>query len=80
MIIIIGAVTVVLCVFGGFVLEGGHLTVLLEAFVNEVLIIAGGAAGSLIIMSPKKCCSILSRVSCPALRVRHITEPLTRIC
>jgi len=54
MIIIIGAVTVVLCVFGGFVLEGGHLTVLLEAFVNEVLIIAGGAAGSLIIMSPKK--------------------------
>jgi len=54
MIIIIGAITVVLCVFGGFVLEGGHIAVLLEAFVNEVLIIAGGAAGSLIIMAPKK--------------------------
>ena len=54
MIIIIGAITVIVCVFGGFVLEGGHLTVLLDAFVNEVLIIAGGAAGSLIIMSPKK--------------------------
>jgi len=54
MIIIIGIVTVVVCVFGGFVLEGGHLGVLLAAFVNEVLIIGGGAAGSLIIMSPKK--------------------------
>jgi chemotaxis protein MotA len=54
MIIVLGAITVLLCVFGGFVLEGGHMTVLLEAFVNEVLIIAGGAFGSLIIMSPKK--------------------------
>ena len=54
MIIIIGAVTVLLCVFGGFVLEGGHMSVLIEAFVNEVLIIAGGAFGSMIIMAPKK--------------------------
>ncbi|MDR3378670.1 MAG: flagellar motor stator protein MotA [Verrucomicrobiae bacterium] len=54
MIIVLGAITVVLCVFGGFMLEGGHLAVLLEAFVNEVLIIAGGAFGSLIIMAPKK--------------------------
>ena len=54
MIIIIGTVTVVLCVFGGFMLEGGHIKVLLEAFVNEVLIIVGGAAGALVIMSPKK--------------------------
>jgi chemotaxis protein MotA len=54
MIIIIGTVTVVLCVFGGFMLEGGHISVLLAAFVNEVIIIAGGAAGALVIMSPKK--------------------------
>jgi chemotaxis protein MotA len=54
MIIIIGAITVCVCVFGGFMLEGGDMKVLLAAFVNEVLIIAGGAAGSLIIMSPKK--------------------------
>ena len=54
MIIIIGIVTVVICVFGGFVLEGGHMKVLFDALLNEVLIIAGGAAGSLIIMSPKK--------------------------
>jgi chemotaxis protein MotA len=54
MIIIIGAITVVLCVFGGFMLEHGNIGVIWEAFTNEVLIIAGGAAGSLIIMAPKK--------------------------
>jgi chemotaxis protein MotA len=54
MIIIVGAVVVVICVFGGFVMEGGHLKVLLAAFANEILIIGGGAAGALVIMSPKK--------------------------
>lgn len=54
MIIIIGIVTVVVCVFGGFLLEGGKLPVLMHAFVNEIMIIAGGAGGALIIMSPKK--------------------------
>ncbi|HEX9048625.1 MAG TPA: motility-associated protein, partial [Verrucomicrobiae bacterium] len=54
MIIIFGALTVILCVFGGFILEGGQLGVLVKAFFNEVLIIAGGAGGALIIMSPRK--------------------------
>ena len=54
MIIILGAITVMVCVFGGFMLEGGKMEVLLHATRNEMLIIVGGAAGSLIIMSPKK--------------------------
>jgi chemotaxis protein MotA len=54
MIIIIGAITVLLCIFGGFVLEQGNIWVILNALMNEVIIIAGGAAGSLIIMAPKK--------------------------
>jgi chemotaxis protein MotA len=54
MIILLGAITVVLCVFGGFMLEKGNIMVILEALTNEVIIIAGGAAGSLIIMAPKK--------------------------
>ena len=54
MIIIGGALIVIVCVFGGFIMEGGKMEVLLHAFVNEVLIIAGGALGSMIIMSPKK--------------------------
>lgn len=54
MIIIVGAIVVIACVFGGFMLEGGKMDVIIHATVNEMLIIAGGAVGSLIIMSPKK--------------------------
>jgi chemotaxis protein MotA len=52
MIIITGAILVVLCVFGGFVIGGGHLIVLLHF--SELLIIAGGAFGALIVMAPRK--------------------------
>jgi len=54
MIIVFGAITVLLCVFGGFMLEGGQLAILLHAFLNEVIIIGGGACGALIVMSPRK--------------------------
>jgi chemotaxis protein MotA len=52
MIIIVGTIVVVLCVFGGFVIGGGHLLVLVHP--NELLIIGGGALGALLIMSPRK--------------------------
>jgi chemotaxis protein MotA len=54
MIIIIGAIIVTVCVFGGFILEHGQISVIVGAITNEAMIIVGGAAGSLIIMSPKK--------------------------
>jgi chemotaxis protein MotA len=54
MIIIIGAIIVTVCVFGGFILEHGQMDIIISAVTNEAIIIAGGAAGSLIIMSPKK--------------------------
>jgi chemotaxis protein MotA len=54
MIIIAGFTVVILCVFGGFILEGGQMSVLFHAFVNEVIIIAGAAIGAIIVMSPKK--------------------------
>src|ERR1700744_2044657 len=52
MIVIVGILIVCFCVFGGFVFGGGHLLVLVHP--NELLIIGGGAAGALVIMSPKK--------------------------
>jgi chemotaxis protein MotA len=52
MIILIGAIIVLLSVFGGFMWGGGHLIVLLHF--NELLIIGGAAAGALVIMSPRK--------------------------
>lgn len=54
MIIIIGCIVVIGCVFGGYMLEHGELDVIIKATVNEMLIIAGGAFGSMIIMAPKK--------------------------
>jgi chemotaxis protein MotA len=54
MIIIAGFAVVVLCVFGGFMLEGGSIMVLVHALINEIIIIAGGAFGALVVMSPKK--------------------------
>ena len=52
MIIVIGALVVFGCVFGGFAMGGGHLGALLHP--NELLIIGGGALGAMVIMSPRK--------------------------
>ena len=51
MFVIIGIVVVLGCVVGGFLLEGGHLAVLIQPI--EVLIIGGAAIGSFLISSPK---------------------------
>lgn len=52
MIIIVGALMVLICVFGGYALEGGSLLVLIH--INELLMICGGAFGALIVMAPRK--------------------------
>jgi chemotaxis protein MotA len=54
MIVIIGAIIVTVCVFGGYMMGGGNIMVILHALAKEIIIIAGGAFGSLIIMAPKK--------------------------
>lgn len=46
---IIGAVIVCICVFGGYILEGGNIAVLFQPI--ELLIIGGAALGSLVIVS-----------------------------
>lgn len=51
MFVIIGIVVVLGCVFGGFLLEGGHMAVLFQPI--ELLIIGGAALGSFFISSPK---------------------------
>ncbi len=49
---IIGAVVVLSCVVGGYLLEHGNLSVIMQP--TEVLIIFGAATGALLIMSPFK--------------------------
>jgi chemotaxis protein MotA len=52
MIIAIGFFIVIASVLGGFVMGGGRVAALLHP--NELIIIAGGALGALIVMAPKK--------------------------
>ena len=66
MIIVIGALVVIGCVFGGFAWGGGHLGALLH--LNELLIIGGGALGALVIMSPRKVLMDLARSTMDSLR------------
>ncbi len=50
--LIIGILVVVACTIGGYMLEGGHLEVLLEAAPLEILIMGGTAAGGFVIGNP----------------------------
>lgn len=50
MLVIVGYIVVIVCVFGGYLLEGGHLAVLIQPI--ELMIIGGAALGGLLISSP----------------------------
>jgi chemotaxis protein MotA len=52
MAVIIGIVIVLGAIFGGFVLEGGHLAPLFQPY--ELLMIAGGALGAFVISNDEK--------------------------
>ena len=52
MLLIIGSIVVLVSVFAGFVLEGGHILALWHPF--EVLIICGSALGAFLISNPPK--------------------------
>lgn len=52
MIIAIGFIVVIASVLGGFKMGGGNILALMH--LNELIIIAGGAMGALVVMSPRK--------------------------
>ncbi|HEX4266123.1 MAG TPA: flagellar motor stator protein MotA [Verrucomicrobiae bacterium] len=52
MIIVIGFIVVIGSVLGGFIMGGGNLAALVHP--NELIIIAGGALGAMVVMSPRK--------------------------
>jgi len=61
MIVFIGSFIVVASVIGGFVMGGGHIPALLH--LSELIMIAGAAVGSLVIMSPKKVLIDMARLT-----------------
>ena len=50
--LIIGIIVAVACTLGGYVFEGGHLSVLADAAPMEIVIMGGTAAGGFIIANP----------------------------
>ena len=50
MLLIVGTLTVLICVLGGYAAMGGHLAVLVQPF--EVVIIVGAAIGAYVISNP----------------------------
>lgn len=50
----VGIIIVFVMVFGGFLLAGGHLSIILKAAPVEMMIIAGAALGAYIIANPMK--------------------------
>lgn len=49
----IGVIVAVGCTFGGYVLAGGHMSVIFEAAPLEIMIMGGTAAGGFVISNPK---------------------------
>jgi chemotaxis protein MotA len=72
MIIGIGAIIVIVCVFGGYAIMGGNLAVLWQPF--EYVIICGAAAGAYVIANPK---SLISKTG-GALKEVAAGSPYTK--
>ena len=59
MLVIIGWVVVIICVFGSFILGGGHVLALLQPF--EFMCIFGAAAGAFVVSNPPKVLSAVGK-------------------
>lgn len=72
MLVILGAITVTVCVFGAFAAHGGNLAVLWQP--SEVVIICGAAAGSMLIAAPPALLKEVAHQIQIALKGKNITK------
>ncbi|NBY68526.1 MAG: flagellar motor stator protein MotA [Betaproteobacteria bacterium] len=54
MFVIIGYLLAMGCIFGGYIMHGGNIKVVLEALPNEMLVIGGGAIGAFVVNNQPK--------------------------
>ena len=54
MLVIIGYVVALGCIFGGFMLHGGRIGVILQALPTEIMVIGGGAFGAFVVNNQPK--------------------------
>ncbi|PVE44641.1 flagellar motor stator protein MotA [Limnohabitans planktonicus] len=54
MLVIIGYLLALGCIFGGYIMHGGNIKVVLDALPNEMLVIGGGALGAFVVNNQPK--------------------------
>ena len=54
MFVIIGYLVAMGCIFGGFIIHGGNIMVVLHALPTELMVIGGGAIGAFIVNNQPK--------------------------
>jgi chemotaxis protein MotA len=54
MLVIIGYLLALGCIFGGYIMHGGNITVVLDALPHEILVIGGGALGAFVVNNQPK--------------------------
>jgi chemotaxis protein MotA len=54
MLVIIGYLLALGCIFGGYILHGGNIQVVLKALPNEMMVIGGGAIGAFVVNNQTK--------------------------
>jgi chemotaxis protein MotA len=54
MLVIIGYLLALGCIFGGYILHGGNIQVVLKALPNEMMVIGGGALGAFVVNNQTK--------------------------
>lgn len=54
MLVILGYIVALGCIFGGFIIHGGNMAVVLAALPTEILVIGGGAFGAFIVSNQPK--------------------------
>ncbi|WP_090143248.1 flagellar motor stator protein MotA [Limnohabitans sp. DM1] len=54
MLVIIGYLLALGCIFGGYIMHGGNIKVVLDALPNEILVIGGGALGAFVVNNQPK--------------------------
>lgn len=74
----IGLVVILLCVFGGFLISGGNLAVILYALPHEMLVIGGAALGAFMLGNPMSTVKQAWRGTVRVFKGARWTEPQFR--
>ena len=74
MFVIIGYVVALGCIFGGYMIHGGSIAVILHALPTEIMVIGGGALGAFVVNNQPKVLKATFKAIPGALKGSHFTK------